>query len=183
MRSRSGVVEPSTLTGERLCGEDLATVLEGLLEQVHAVVVVRSGRLVGQESPGHRIVRLHELHHQLSAERRQEVDDLFERHEAELWWFHSRGELAIAGMDGTLAGARWRLKGRGHVLTIRSGEDGHEHFEAYDIKELRDDLLVLNVDVGMEVRGIARLEFERTDCVGALREGRIKELRATGGAS
>ena len=105
------------------------------------------------------------------------------RHEAELWWFHSRGELAIAGMDGTLAGARWRLKGRGHVLTIRSGEDGHEHFEAYDIKELRDDLLVLNVDVGMEVRGIARLEFERTDCVGALREGRIKELRATGGAS
>ena len=68
-------------------------------------------------------------------------------------------------------------------LTIRSGEDGHEHFEAYDIKELRDDLLVLNVDVGMEVRGIARLEFERTDCVGALREGRIKELRATGGAS
>ena len=37
--------------------------------------------------------------------------------------------------------------------------------------------------LGMEVRGIARLEFERTDCVGALREGRIKELRATGGAS
>ena len=85
------------------------------------------------------------------------------RHEAELWHFRPRGDLEIRYFDGTVTDARWRLKGRGHVLTIRHGGDG---FEVYDIKELSGDELILNYDMGMEVRGIARLEFARTSCPG-----------------
>lgn len=85
------------------------------------------------------------------------------RHEAELWHFRPRGELDIRHVDGTVANARWRLKGRGHVLTIRHEGAG---FEVYDIKELTRDQLLLNYDMGMEVRGIARLEFARASCTG-----------------
>ena len=83
------------------------------------------------------------------------------RHEAELWEFRPRGELSIRRLDGTVGQARWGLKGRGHVLTIWHDE---EHFEVYDIKELSKDELILHFDMGMEVRGIARLEFAPTSC-------------------
>jgi hypothetical protein len=95
------------------------------------------------------------------------------RHEAELWEFRGRGTLAIGDRAGTLSGARWRLKGRGHVLTIRQGED---RFEVYNIKELTPEKLVLHFDLGMEVRGIARLEFQRASCHAAVQTGRLKDL-------
>jgi hypothetical protein len=83
------------------------------------------------------------------------------RHEAEGWEFKSRGDLVIRGREGDLHHAQWRLKGRGHVLTIWHEDD---QFEVYDIKELNRDELILHYDMGMEVRGIARLEFTRTSC-------------------
>ena len=82
-------------------------------------------------------------------------------HEAERWEFHPRGELRIWTSDGSMATARWRLKGRGHVLAIRHPGD---HFEVYDIKKIDDGPLVLHFDMGVEVRGIARLEFAREAC-------------------
>lgn len=94
------------------------------------------------------------------------------RHEGELWEFRGRGALAIGDRAGALTSARWRLKGRGHVLTIRQGED---RFEVYDIKELSAEKLVLHFDLGMEVRGIARLEFERASCHVAVESGRLKQ--------
>jgi hypothetical protein len=81
-------------------------------------------------------------------------------HEAEYWDFTPGGNLIIAKRDGTHIKARWRLKGRGHVLTVRAPQ---EEFEVYDVKQLDRHELVLNYDVGMEVRGIARLTFRRLE--------------------
>jgi hypothetical protein len=83
------------------------------------------------------------------------------RHEGELWEFHPRGRMSIGTADGVEAEARWRLKGRGHVLAIRHS---NAHFEVYDIKQISSDSLTLHFDAGMEVRGIARLDFARTSC-------------------
>ena len=82
------------------------------------------------------------------------------RHEAEYWEFSPDGRLVIAKRDGSRLRTRWRLKGRGHVLTVR---DPNEGFEIYDVKALDRNELVLNYDVGMEVRGIARLTFRRIE--------------------
>lgn len=79
-------------------------------------------------------------------------------HEAEYWDFRRGGALVIAKRDGTRLHARWHLKGRGHVLTVRTSDPS---FEVYDVKGLDEKELVLNYDVGMEVRGIARLTFRR----------------------
>lgn len=92
------------------------------------------------------------------------------RHESELWHFRPRGELEIRHLDGAVTVANWRLKGRGHVLTIRHDA---ERFEVYDIKELTRKELILNFDMGMEVRGIARLEFARVSCNGTTVAGRL----------
>jgi hypothetical protein len=81
------------------------------------------------------------------------------RHEAEKWVFQPERVLEIVLRDGRRLQARWRLKGRGHVLTIRYPDTGE--LEVYDIKELTRDRLVLHYDMGMEVRGIAKLEFRR----------------------
>lgn len=82
------------------------------------------------------------------------------RHEAESWLFAADRSVAIRLKDGGHVEGRWRLKGRGHVLTIRY--DGGA-LEVYDVKELDEQRLVLNSDLGMEVRGIARLEFRRAE--------------------
>lgn len=80
------------------------------------------------------------------------------RHEAEYWNFRADRTFEIQLKDGTKRTGRWRLKGRGHILALRytSGE-----VEVYDVKELSSDELVLNFDMGMEIRGIARLGFSR----------------------
>ena len=82
-------------------------------------------------------------------------------HHAEWWSVGPRGQLQLALSDGSTVRGRWRLKGRGHVLTLRYPRN--DTFEVYDIKELDDDELVLQYDMGMEVRGIARLRFRRRD--------------------
>lgn len=81
-------------------------------------------------------------------------------HEAEYWSFHSDRSFHIALRDGARRTGRWRLKGRGHILTLRYA-DGT--VEVYDVKEIDRERLVLNLDLGMEVRGIARLEFARQE--------------------
>lgn len=81
------------------------------------------------------------------------------RHDSEYWRFSSGGDVAIAAQDGGVSHGRWRLKGRGHVLTLRFPPgDG---FEVYNIEELDEHELVLHYDVGVEARGIARLTFHR----------------------
>ncbi len=81
------------------------------------------------------------------------------RHISEYWQFFSDRSFEIGLADGTVTKGRWRMKGRGHILTLRH-ENGD--VEVYDVKLLTEDGLVLHFDLGMELRGIARLEFLRS---------------------
>jgi len=85
--------------------------------------------------------------------------DRLVRHESEWWEFQPGGRLLVHRMDGTLERASWRLKGRGHVLRLRT--DQSQTSELYDVKALSSRELVLHYDIGMEVRGIAHLRFRR----------------------
>lgn len=80
------------------------------------------------------------------------------KHEFESWRFASDNLYIIE--DGiVIKTAKWKLKGRGHILKI-TYDDGKS--ELYDIKELNDDEMVLHYDIGMEVRGIAKLSFTKS---------------------
>jgi hypothetical protein len=87
------------------------------------------------------------------------------RHEAEYWEFRPDHTLIISTRSGQKIRARWRLKGRGHVLTVRYPDS--DEVEIYDVKELSQNEMVLNYDIGMEVRGIAQLTFRRLDGKGS----------------
>lgn len=80
------------------------------------------------------------------------------KHESESWRFMRNKKVQFFNGGDVSAEATWKLKGRGHILQI-TYEDGDE--ELYDIKELDDDRLEINFDIGMESRGIARLVFIR----------------------
>ena len=80
------------------------------------------------------------------------------RHEVEYWEATDDGMLEVVLSNGTHRMGRWRLKGRGHMLTIRYGDGS---VEVYDIKELDTARLTLRFDLGVEVRGIARFDFRR----------------------
>ncbi len=80
------------------------------------------------------------------------------KHESESWRFMPRNQLHFYNGDDVTGKATWKIKGRGHVLQL-TYEDGDT--ELYDIKELNDQELILNFDIGMESRGIARLVFTK----------------------
>jgi len=80
------------------------------------------------------------------------------RHEAEIWRFKKNGDLELVSDQNIVTKAKWNLKGRGHILKIKYADGS---FELYDIKELSNTELVMNYDIGMEVRGIAKLRFEK----------------------
>ncbi|MDB5258788.1 MAG: hypothetical protein JWM14_3483 [Chitinophagaceae bacterium] len=80
------------------------------------------------------------------------------KHESESWRFLDNNQLHFYNGEDVAAKATWRIKGRGHVLQL-TYEDGD--MELYDIKELNDHELILNFDIGMESRGIARLVFTK----------------------
>lgn len=82
----------------------------------------------------------------------------FKKHEAETWVFKENNTVEFNKGDRLIALAEWHIKGRGHILKI-DHSDGTE--ELFDIKELNDSELVLNFDIGMETRGIAKLIFAK----------------------
>lgn len=79
-------------------------------------------------------------------------------HEAESWDVRADGSLQVTLVDGSRRHARWRLKGRGHVLTLRYADGSAE---VYDVKDLDATRMTLHFDLGVEARGIARLSFRR----------------------
>ena len=83
------------------------------------------------------------------------------RHEAEYWEFRCDRSLVISKLNGEKLRRRWQLKGRGHVLTIAG--DNPADLEVYDVKELNVRELILHYDIGMELRGIARLSFRKAE--------------------
>lgn len=90
---------------------------------------------------------------------REYPDRLVHRHDSEYWSFEPGGDVALVSQNGGVSHGRWRLKGRGHALTLRFPKD--DGFEVYNIEELDEDQMVLHYDVGVEARGIARLTFNR----------------------
>lgn len=81
------------------------------------------------------------------------------RHESEHWIFLPDKTLLMKKGNQVVSRAEWKIKGRGHILKIVH-EDGFQ--ELYDIKELDSGELIVNFDIGMETKGIARLHFEKT---------------------
>ncbi len=78
-------------------------------------------------------------------------------HVAETWQFKDDGTLLLLGAD-TSKQVKWKLKGRGHILELEYDDKMIEH---YNLTELSEDEMVLNFDSEIQVRGIAKLVFDR----------------------
>ncbi|SHI43734.1 hypothetical protein [Flavobacterium terrae] len=78
-------------------------------------------------------------------------------HKAEKWIFLPNQKLILKG-EKTTKEISWSIKGRGNILELKYGNDNIEH---YNLTELSNDKLVLNFNSDTELRGIARLTFEK----------------------
>lgn len=78
-------------------------------------------------------------------------------HSAETWKFNPDGTLLLHGVDTTKE-VKWKLKGRGHILELEYADSVIEH---YNLTELNDSKMVLNFDSDIQVRGIAKLTFDK----------------------
>ncbi len=80
------------------------------------------------------------------------------KHEAEMWEFQEDHTMFFKREGEVIDSAVWIIKGRGHILKLMHSDGS---VELFDIKELSNQVLAINFDIGMEIRGIARLEFRR----------------------
>lgn len=83
--------------------------------------------------------------------------DLF-IHKSETWEFKEDGVLNLVKKDGTRERLKWYMKGRGHILKIkhRSGA-----LEFYQIRELKDDKMILHFENDIHARGIVKIVFKK----------------------
>ena len=80
-------------------------------------------------------------------------------HEAEVWQFLPDKKLKLIGKNREEI-VEWHIKGRGNILELRHSSSVIEH---YNLTELTGDIMVLNFETDIQVRGIAKLTFERTE--------------------
>jgi hypothetical protein len=80
-------------------------------------------------------------------------------HKAETWRFLPGDRLLLYNGD-TVEEARWRLKGRGHILQVIHGSGTTEN---YVLDKLNGDTLQLYIETNIQARGIARLVFNKND--------------------
>jgi hypothetical protein len=78
-------------------------------------------------------------------------------HEAETWQFLPNRRLRLVSDQGEKI-VSWRIKGRGHILQLRY--DNHEE-EIYNLTQLDENKMVLNFEIDLQARGIAKLTFEK----------------------
>ncbi len=78
-------------------------------------------------------------------------------HESEKWTFLPGGKLKLSGRNSERIVA-WHIKGRGHVLELRYDDN---ETETYNLTRLNDRQMVLNFESDVQVRGIAKLTFEK----------------------
>lgn len=78
-------------------------------------------------------------------------------HSAETWDFNPDGTLVLHGSDTTKQ-VKWKLKGRGHILELEYANQVIEH---YNLTELNENTMVLNFDSDIQVKGIAKLTFNK----------------------
>jgi hypothetical protein len=80
-------------------------------------------------------------------------------HKAETWRFLPSERLLLYNGD-TVEEARWRMKGRGHILQVVHGNGVTEN---YVLDKLDQATLQLYVETNIQARGIARLVFSKHD--------------------
>ncbi|HEY5748888.1 MAG TPA: hypothetical protein VIU12_22615 [Chryseolinea sp.] len=78
-------------------------------------------------------------------------------HSAETWEFYPNGLLILEGPHD-VKNIHWKIKGRGHILELKHRDQTVEH---YNITELTRDHLILNFDSDIQVKGIAKLTFQK----------------------
>lgn len=80
-------------------------------------------------------------------------------HEAETWQFLPDKKLKLIGKNKEEI-VEWHIKGRGNILELKHSSNMVEH---YNLTELTPDKMVLNFESDIQVRGIAKLTFEKTE--------------------
>lgn len=78
-------------------------------------------------------------------------------HTAEKWCFYPDGTLHLISANSEKI-VKWRIKGRGHILQLKHKD---KCIENYNIDVLNNQSLVLNFEADIEVRGIAKLAFNK----------------------
>lgn len=78
-------------------------------------------------------------------------------HESEKWTFLPGGKLKLSGKNRDKI-VTWSLKGRGHVLELKYDDDMKE---SYNLTRLNENQMVLNFESDVQVKGIAKLTFEK----------------------
>lgn len=93
----------------------------------------------------------------ISAEVKMEAAKNLIIHEAETWSFLPEGKLLL-DKGSVKRQVSWHIKGRANVLELKY-ENGA--VERYDLTEVSNDRLVLNFELDSQIKGIAKLTFEK----------------------
>lgn len=79
-------------------------------------------------------------------------------HEYENWTFTTNYQLKLHQKDGNEHYSKWRLKGRGHILTI---ENKAKLTETYSIEALNKNQLLLHFQTDNQARGIVKITLQK----------------------
>lgn len=80
-------------------------------------------------------------------------------HEYEDWTFLPNGNLHIKDSNNVLHVYKWCLKGRGDILVVKNRQN--EILEHYKIGSIDRNEMVLNFELDIQVKGLARLTFKK----------------------
>ncbi|MBL7950948.1 MAG: hypothetical protein JNM62_04455 [Flavobacteriales bacterium] len=94
----------------------------------------------------------------LGEELRKEITKGLVIHESETWRFAPGSELILHKNGERNDTLQWKLKGHGHMLQLVFG-DAHE--EVYQVRDLREDEMVLQFNNDMIARGVVRIVLKR----------------------
>ena len=80
-------------------------------------------------------------------------------HEAEQWSFKPNGDLKLTDRNGKeIKNLKWAFKGRGNILHLKYDDDSSE---SYIVSTINQDKLILNIDLHIGAKGMAKLSFEK----------------------
>jgi hypothetical protein len=87
----------------------------------------------------------------------RQSDNTIKSHSREVWRFFSDDTFEITKKEEKTIRGKWQILGRGHILKMTYENSGET--EVFDIKELNEEQLMLNIDIGMEIKGVSKLSF------------------------
>lgn len=94
----------------------------------------------------------------IGEELRKEITKGLVIHESETWRFEPGASLVLHKSGERNDTLKWKLKGHGHMLQLVFGD---HHQEVYQVRELKDDMMVLQFNNDMIARGVVRIVFKR----------------------